>query len=84
MATTKTITQAVFENLDLIYGRMKSIISDLGTEFKNEIFWELCKMLNTNKKFSFNSLSPPNGRVLHKSEYYRLGHVFKVFCIFSQ
>lgn len=50
--SAKTVAQAIFENFVLIYGKMKSIKSDLGTEFKNEIFCELCKLLNIEIHFS--------------------------------
>lgn len=47
-----TVARAVFENVILIYGPMKSIKTDLGTEYKNEIFKELSKMLEIDHKFS--------------------------------
>lgn len=48
----KTVAKAIFENLILIYGTPKTIRTDLGTEFKNEIFNELCKLLNVQHHFS--------------------------------
>lgn len=48
----KTIAKAVFENFILIYGTPKTIRTDLGTEYKNEIMKELCKMLNMEHNFS--------------------------------
>lgn len=50
--TARTVAQAIFENFILVYGKMKTIRSDLGTEFKNEIFIELCKLLNIELNFS--------------------------------
>lgn len=48
----RTVAKAFFENFVLIYGKMNIIKSDFGTEFKNEIFSELCKFLSIENKFS--------------------------------
>lgn len=48
----KTVAKAIFENLILIYGTPKTIRTDLGTEFKNEVISELCKLLNVQHQFS--------------------------------
>ncbi|XP_067638314.1 retrovirus-related Pol polyprotein from transposon 412 isoform X1 [Eurosta solidaginis] len=48
--TAKTI--AIFEGFILIYGIMKSIKTDLGTEYKNENFSELTKLLKIEHNFS--------------------------------
>ena len=40
----KTIAKMLFEEMILVYGTSKSIRSDLGTEFKNQIFNEVCKL----------------------------------------
>lgn len=50
--SAKTVAQAIFENFILIYGKMNAIKSDLGTEFKNEIFCQLCKLLSIEINFS--------------------------------
>lgn len=50
--TAQTVARAIFENFILVYGRMNTIKSDLGTEFKNEIFTELCKLLKITINFS--------------------------------
>lgn len=47
-----TVARAIFENFILIYGKMQIIKSDLGTEFKNELFCEICKFLKIETKFS--------------------------------
>lgn len=47
-----TVAKAIFEHFILIYGIMKQIRSDCGTEYKNEIIKCLCKMLNINHNFS--------------------------------
>lgn len=49
---SRTIAKAIFENLILIYGTPKTIRTDLGTEFKNEIINELCKLLKVQHHFS--------------------------------
>lgn len=48
----KTVAKALFENLILIYGTPKSIRTDLGTEYKNEVFNELSNMLKIKHRFS--------------------------------
>lgn len=48
----KTIAKAVFENFILIHGSPKSIRTDLGTEYKNEIISELCELLKIQHDFS--------------------------------
>lgn len=47
-----TVAKAIFENFMLIYGIPKSIRTDLGTEYKNEIIKELSKLLNIQHNFS--------------------------------
>ena len=47
-----TIARAIFENVVLVYGIMKSIKTDCGTEYKNEMFKELCKFLRVDLNFS--------------------------------
>lgn len=47
-----TIAKAIFENCILIYGPMKSIRTDLGTEYKNSVVEELCRMLKIKHDFS--------------------------------
>lgn len=48
----KTIAKAIFENFILIYGTPKTIRTDLGTEYKNEIIKRLNTMLNIQHNFS--------------------------------
>lgn len=48
----KTVARAIFENFVLIYGPMKHMNSDLGTEYKNEILRELCELLKIKQSFS--------------------------------
>lgn len=43
--SAKSIAQAIFEHFVLIYGPMKSIRTDLGTEYINETMSELCKLM---------------------------------------
>lgn len=50
--SAQTVARAIFENFILVYGKMGTIKSDLGTEFKNEIVRELCKFLKIELKFS--------------------------------
>lgn len=47
-----TVARAIMDHFILIYGSMKEIRTDLGTEYKNEIFANLTKMLNISQKFS--------------------------------
>lgn len=48
----KTIAKAVFENFILIYGPMRRVLSDRGTEYKNETVEELFKLLNIEYRYS--------------------------------
>lgn len=43
--SAKSVATAIFENFILIYGPMKKIITDMGTEYKNETMNELCKLM---------------------------------------
>lgn len=43
--SAKATAKAIFENFILIFGPMKRIVSDMGTEYKNEVVTELCKLL---------------------------------------
>lgn len=47
--TARTVAKAIFEHFILIYGPMKTFISDMGTEYKNSILEELCKLLKIEK-----------------------------------
>lgn len=40
----KTIAKAIFENLILIFGPFRELRTDMGTEYKNEVITELCKL----------------------------------------
>lgn len=43
--SAKTTARSIFEHFILIYGPMKSIKTDLGTEYINSVLTELCKLL---------------------------------------
>ena len=47
-----TLAKALVENFILIYGCPKTIKSDMGTEYKNEIFNQICNTLAIQQKFS--------------------------------
>lgn len=47
-----TVAKAIFDNCILIYGPMRSIRTDLGSEYKNSVVEELCKMLKIRHNFS--------------------------------
>ena len=47
--SAKTIAKAVFEKHILIYGPMKVLGSDRGTEYVNEILTELCKLFDISR-----------------------------------
>lgn len=48
----KTVARAIFENFVLIFGPMRELISDQGTEYKNNILMKLCELMGVHKKFS--------------------------------
>ena len=48
----KTVAKALVENCILIFGPIKKIISDMGSEYKNEVFAEMCVLLNIVHKTS--------------------------------
>lgn len=43
--SAKTIATAIFEQFILKYGPMKSIRTDMGTEYRNELLTEICKLM---------------------------------------
>nr|CAH7768840.1 unnamed protein product [Callosobruchus chinensis] len=47
-----TVARAFVENLILIFGKVKEIRSDMGTDYKNELLEQVCKLLKINQKFS--------------------------------
>lgn len=47
--SAETVAKAIVDNCILIYGSIKEILTDLGTEYKNKIFAEVCKLLNINQ-----------------------------------
>lgn len=42
---SKTVARAIFDSFISIYGPMRSILTDLGTEYKNQTLEELCEIL---------------------------------------
>lgn len=48
----KTIAEAIFEHAILLYGPMKNILTDRGTEYKNQLMNEICRLLNISQRFS--------------------------------
>lgn len=48
----KTVAKAIFENFILVFGVMKNMRTDLGTEYKNQIFDELGRLLKFKHDFS--------------------------------
>lgn len=50
--SAKTVARAIFEKFILVYGSMKAITSDLGTEYVNEVIQELTQLLNIEHKKS--------------------------------
>lgn len=50
--SAKTAAKAIFEHFVLIFGPMKELRTDCGTEYKNELFEHLCKLIGTEHKFS--------------------------------
>lgn len=48
----KTIAKAIFENFILVYGLMKEIRTDCGTEYKNKLNDEICEMCQIKHNFT--------------------------------
>ena len=43
--SAKTVAKAIVENCILVFGPVKEILTDMGTEYRNQIFLELCQLL---------------------------------------
>lgn len=50
--TAREVAKAIFENFILIYGPMKELRSDMGTEYRNELVSELCKLMAIKQSMS--------------------------------
>lgn len=50
--TAKAVAQAIFHKFYLVYGPMKSIRTDRGTEFTNELIKELCALMGAKHSLS--------------------------------
>lgn len=48
----RTVAKAIIDNFILIFGPMRNIKTDCGTEYKNEIVRELCSLLKITHNFS--------------------------------
>lgn len=48
----KQVAKAIFEHFILKFGPMKEILTDRGTEYKNELMTEICKLMNIEHKTS--------------------------------
>ena len=47
--SANTIAKAIFETFVLTYGPMRTLITDMGTEYKNQLLTDLCKYMKTDK-----------------------------------
>lgn len=50
--SAKSVARAIFEKLILIYGPMKSLRSDKGTEYENSVLAELSHLMNIEQKIT--------------------------------
>lgn len=50
--SAKEVAKAIFEKFILVFGPMREIKTDLGTEYRNSVIFELCQLLKINKSFS--------------------------------
>ena len=50
--SAKEVAKAIVENCILIHGPIQQIITDMGTEYKNEIFKEMCRLLQIEHRTS--------------------------------
>lgn len=50
--SAKEVAKAIFEQFVLIFGPMKDIKTDMGTEFRNQLISELCQMMKINHRMS--------------------------------
>lgn len=50
--TANTMADAIFKKVILIHGPMKQLKSDCGTEYKNKVIADLCKLLRVKQKTS--------------------------------
>lgn len=50
--SAKQVAKAIFEHFILIYGPLKEILTDRGTEYKNELMSEICKLMSINQRTS--------------------------------
>lgn len=66
----KTVAKAIFENFILIYGIMKEIRTDCGTEYKNQIVSELCKLLKIEHSFSLPYRHESVGSIERNHRFY--------------
>lgn len=48
----KTVARAIIDHIFLIFGPIKTILSDRGTEFANNVVEEVCKVLNIEQRKS--------------------------------
>lgn len=69
--SAKTIARAIFEQFILTFGPMKSIRTDLGTEFKNEVMTELSTLL----KIKHNTSTAYRGQEITYVEITHIPHL---------
>jgi len=50
--TAKTVAEALIQQVLLVHGPARRLLSDNGTEFKNKVVAELCKMTNMGRVFT--------------------------------
>lgn len=50
--SAREVAKAIFEKFILVYGPMKEIKTDMGTEYRNQLLYELCEMLKVSHSMS--------------------------------
>lgn len=50
--SAKTVARAIVEHCILLYGPLNNVLTDMGTEYKNKVFAEVCNLLKINHSTS--------------------------------
>lgn len=81
-AMAKSVVRAIFEQFILTYGPMRQMRSDMGTEYKNEVVSELCKLLRVKQNFGTAYHQESVGSIEHNhrmfNEYIRAFEIFYI------
>lgn len=68
--SAETVARAIFNDFILVYAPMREIRTDCGTEYKNKLIAELCRLMKINQSFSTSYRHESVGSIERNHEFF--------------